>query len=311
MAGPDKGNGYRMIWHKLRNEGTLVSREFVSLTLKEIDPDGVELRKRRRLKRRTYVNPGPNYAWHMDGYDKLKPYGFPIHGAIDGFSRKILWLNVARSNNSPDQILKYYLCAVEEFNGCPAKLITDLGTENGLAASVQSFFCNSIDSHRYVPSPRNQRIESWWGQLSKQRSLWWRSFFTDLENRNVYNRTSELHREALWFTFSPLIQSDLDSIKTLWNSHYIRRSNYETIAGRPDLLYDLPERYGGTEKLINVSENDMVYIKENILVEIDDNSDYTEYFEYVMASYPLRIPETVQEAENVLTVLIYVGEREI
>ena len=35
------------------------------------------------------------------GYDKLKPYGFPIHGAVDGFSRRILWLEVTRSNNDP------------------------------------------------------------------------------------------------------------------------------------------------------------------------------------------------------------------
>ena len=35
------------------------------------------------------------------GYDKLKPYGFPIPGAVDGFSRRILWLEVARSNNDP------------------------------------------------------------------------------------------------------------------------------------------------------------------------------------------------------------------
>ena len=28
---------------------------------------------------------GPNYAWHCDGYDKLKPYGLPIHGCIDGY----------------------------------------------------------------------------------------------------------------------------------------------------------------------------------------------------------------------------------
>ena len=31
----------------------------------------------------------------MDGFDKLKPYGFPIHGCIDGFSRKLLWLEVS------------------------------------------------------------------------------------------------------------------------------------------------------------------------------------------------------------------------
>ena len=24
--------------------------------------------------------------WHLDGYDKLKPYGFAIHGCIDGLA---------------------------------------------------------------------------------------------------------------------------------------------------------------------------------------------------------------------------------
>ena len=24
--------------------------------------------------------------WHSDGYDKLKPYGLPIHGCIDGYN---------------------------------------------------------------------------------------------------------------------------------------------------------------------------------------------------------------------------------
>lgn len=36
------------------------------------------------------------------GYDKLKPYGFPVHGAIDGESWKILWLELSRSDNKPE-----------------------------------------------------------------------------------------------------------------------------------------------------------------------------------------------------------------
>ena len=28
---------------------------------------------------------GPNHVWHLDGYDKLKPFGFPIHACIDGY----------------------------------------------------------------------------------------------------------------------------------------------------------------------------------------------------------------------------------
>ena len=35
--------------------------------LREIDPDGSELRKTHRLKKRKYHNPGPNYAWHSEG----------------------------------------------------------------------------------------------------------------------------------------------------------------------------------------------------------------------------------------------------
>ena len=142
-------------------EGLRVLRIVVQDLVKEIDPEGTELRKAHRLRRGEYHNPGPNYAWHMDGYDKLKPWGFPIHGAIDGFGRKIIWFNVTRSNNSPDNIAQFYLKAVKDFNGCPVTMVTDLGTENGLVAAIQSYFRDNHDAHRYVPSPRNQRIEGW------------------------------------------------------------------------------------------------------------------------------------------------------
>lgn len=52
--------------------------------MRTLDPEGVSARLRHRLTRRVYVNKGPNYLIHIDGYDKLKRYGFPIHGAIDG-----------------------------------------------------------------------------------------------------------------------------------------------------------------------------------------------------------------------------------
>ena len=132
-----------------------------------MDPDATAQRRKHRLKRRRYQNPGPNYAWHIDGYDKLKHWGFPIHGAIDGFSRKILWLEVARSNNSPHKIASYYVRTASEQEKCPVELITDLGTENGLASAVQTFFRDNPDAHRYDASPRNQRIEGCWSFYSK------------------------------------------------------------------------------------------------------------------------------------------------
>lgn len=60
-------------------------RQTVSSILRTLDPDGVARRRHRVIDRRSYVNKGPNYLIHIDGYDKLKRYGFPIHGAIDGY----------------------------------------------------------------------------------------------------------------------------------------------------------------------------------------------------------------------------------
>ena len=125
LNGPGSCSRYRTVWHTLKMEGVQVPRIVVQETLKELDPEGTQRRKAHRLKRRKYHTRGPNHTWHIDGYDKLKPFGFPVHGAIDGFSRKILWLNVACSNNSPDNIAQYYLNAVNELNGCPKILVTE------------------------------------------------------------------------------------------------------------------------------------------------------------------------------------------
>ena len=63
--------------------------------LKELDPVATEERRSRQLKRRRYKSGGPNNTWHADGYGKLKPYGLPIHGAIDGFLGKYFGLRFA------------------------------------------------------------------------------------------------------------------------------------------------------------------------------------------------------------------------
>ena len=91
--------------------------------VRELDPDGVEVRKTHRLRRRRYTCPGPNKVWHADGYDKIKPFGFQIHGCIDGYSRKVLWLYITRSINLSDNMAAYYLDAVREHGGSPLNYI--------------------------------------------------------------------------------------------------------------------------------------------------------------------------------------------
>lgn len=108
--------------------------------MKHLDPGGVVRRSRHKLKRSTYSAKGPNFIWHLDGYEKLKPFGFSIPGAIDGYSRRILGLEVGSSNNNPRVVARYYLDCVKDLGGVPRTVRGDGGTVNVNVAAMQCFF---------------------------------------------------------------------------------------------------------------------------------------------------------------------------
>ena len=130
LEGSGANFGYRTVHQKLRMEGVTTSRETVRLIIKTLDLEGVKLRTTHRLKRRKFISPGPNYTWHIHGYDKLKPYGLSIHAAIDGYSRKILWLVVSHSTNDPNVVSSYFINCIEELKLLPTIIRSDRGSEN-------------------------------------------------------------------------------------------------------------------------------------------------------------------------------------
>ena len=72
MQGAGSLAGYRYIWHVLRlRHHVNVPRSQVASIMKEIDPQGVQERRSRRLKRGAYISYGPNFCWHLDGTCKL------------------------------------------------------------------------------------------------------------------------------------------------------------------------------------------------------------------------------------------------
>lgn len=244
------------------------------------------------------------------GYDKLKPYGFPIHGAIDGFSRNILWLEVVKSNNDPRVPGRLYLNCVEEVGGCPLVLVSDCGTENGLAAAMQcSLRANGEDdqagerSHRYCSSPANQRIEGWWSFLRRSRSNWWINLFKDMVEYGYLHLGNVLHMECLWFCFAKVLQEDLNQVRDHWNSHKITKSGYSTVNGVPDVMYYLPEYHGMEECLVPVSEQQVGELDNNCESDPED-STYSEYFEYVLQTegwaYPGDKDEALKLFQNII-----------
>ena len=64
------------MWRRLIYDYKLnVKSNDVMRLMKEIDVEGVSLRKAHILNRRMYSAKCPNFVWHVDGYDKLKPFG--------------------------------------------------------------------------------------------------------------------------------------------------------------------------------------------------------------------------------------------
>ena len=236
------------------------------------------------------------------GYDKLKPYGFPIHGAVDGFSRRILWLEVVHSNNDPKVPASFYLNQVKELGGCPLLLVSDCGTENGMAAAMQcTFRAEDQDelagekSHRYCSSPANQRIEGWRSFYRRNRSNWWISLFKDMVDYGLLHLGNALHMECLWFCFSRLLQDDLNKVRDHWNSHKISKSAYTVLYMGYQMLCIFYLNIMHTKNvqflfLKNRRRRWKCTAKERWMAL------YEEYFEYVLETEGRVYPGTVKEA---------------
>nr|XP_023666802.1 uncharacterized protein LOC111843432 [Paramormyrops kingsleyae] len=180
LRGPGQLFGYRTMWQVLKQKYNLrVKRDDVMVFLRELNSQGCERRARRRFVRRTYHSMGPNYMWHADGYDKLKPFGLALSGCIDGFSRKVLWLICGPTNNNPSVIAHNFLSCLRNLGVVPMRLRTDCGTENGIMAAIQctlrhhhTDYYSGMSSHMYGSSTNNQRIESWWSIFRRGRRIW-------------------------------------------------------------------------------------------------------------------------------------------
>lgn len=297
IQGPGSMSGYRAMWHTLRMKYHLnVNRSVVMNALRETDPDASEERKGRRLKRRSYVSAGPNDCWHIDGYDKLKPYGFPVHACIDGYSRRIIWVQVLTSNNDPIIIAKLYLQHINELGGCPKRVRSDCGTENVILAAMQCYLRKEgadryagKNAHIYGTSPSNQRQEAWWSYYRRHRSNWIINFFKEMVDNGETNPSDFLEKSCLQFCFAELIQEDLDEVKAHWNTHRIRKSGYGSVPGRPNELFCFPPG-DKSDQLCDYSSTLYDEIEEYVDDADNDQTDNleVEYFKYLASQINLR-----------------------
>ncbi|RXN21848.1 hypothetical protein ROHU_023732 [Labeo rohita] len=100
--------GSEMMRALLVAEGLKVSRQRVREMLVRINPAAAARRWSSTVARRVYHVPYPNSLWHIDGNMRLIRWGFVIHGAIDGHSRLITYLN-CNTDNCASTVLSQFI----------------------------------------------------------------------------------------------------------------------------------------------------------------------------------------------------------
>jgi len=103
-------------------------------------------------------------------------------------------------------IARNYLDAVAAY-GCPKFVKADDGTEHSTIEPLQIVLRmlntdddTTLNSFSIITSPQNQRIEAYWSILKRDKIGWWKEFFQDLVDLDLYQNMPVL-KECIRFCF--------------------------------------------------------------------------------------------------------------
>ncbi|KAK7015753.1 Integrase catalytic domain-containing protein [Favolaschia claudopus] len=206
----------------LESRGIHLPRLRVQDSLRRVDEIGVLVRWAGIIKRRVYKVRGSNALWHHDGNEKLRPWGFYVHGCVDGHSRLIIYLACC-SNKRKMTVANLFQAAVAVF-GWPSRMRGDFGTENNEVERLMILYWGIL--HRaYLRgrSRHNDALETF------------RQIFDYLEKNDLLDMENPIHSTCLFLVFQRRIQAALDRARDAWNHHRMRTQHDKT----PIAIYEL------------------------------------------------------------------------
>lgn len=223
--------GIRRMKGFLLGEGIHVTWERVRSSLWRTDPTGILLRtiQLNTVNRRHYFVPGPLALWHLDGNHKLIRWSFVIHGCVDGYSRRIMFLK-CNNNNKACTVVALFLKAVVDF-GLPSRVRGDHGTENvDVAWHMFSHPQRGPGRASFIAgkSCHNQRIERFWRDLFHGCTYLFYLLFWYLEDKGYLEISNELHLYCLHYVFLPRINLHLTLFQNGFNNHPLRSESNMT-----------------------------------------------------------------------------------
>ena len=223
--------GIRRMKGFLCARGIYLQWERVRSALWRIDPNGILLRsiQLNLIHRRQYHVPGPLSLWHLDGNHKLIRWGFVIHGCIDGYSRRIMFIK-ASTNNKATTVHHHFIEAVSTF-GLPQRVRGDQGVENvDVAWYMFTHPERGPDRGSFIAgkSCHNQRIERLWRDVFHGCTFIFHYVFWFLEENGYLEIDNQIHMFCLHFVFLPRINRLLELFRNGHDNQPIRTASNMT-----------------------------------------------------------------------------------
>lgn len=197
-----------------------VQRRRIRESLNRVEPRNTALRWGALVSRRVYFVPWPNSLWHLDSHHSLIRWGYVIHGCIDEFSRRIIYLRCT-TNNLASTVLGLFKTAIEQDGGLwPSRIRVDYGVENTAVCDATvatrgegrgSFIAGS--------STRNQRIERLWRDVFRCVCHIFYYVFYALKQTGLLDLENSIHMFVLQYIFLPRINHALSEWMDCFNNH--------------------------------------------------------------------------------------------
>ena len=217
--------GEVMLNGHLRARNIVVQRRRLRDSVQRVDGAGVESRRTTTIQRRVYTVPCPNYIWHIDGNHKLIRWKLVVHGAMDGYSRMLTFLQYS-NNNRAETVMNHFSSAISK-HGRPLHIRTDHGGEN---VQVWEDMSMHRGEHSVLTgsSVHNQRIERFNRDLNRNCSHVFAPIFYELESMEALNVDNDADLFSLHYVFIPRINRTIDEFKSAFNNHSISSEGNRT-----------------------------------------------------------------------------------